>query len=156
MPNNIILEQHNNYITIKSAGPFSSLLLVKADYLNTSDSLWLNCESDGTDLRIEYPNLFWKSASLTFQEFPTVIKGERKSPPKGYPTSRRDYAVPDTYRLPIDKKHIRAALSYFTRTQGLSSKVRQAAARKIVSRAKRYGIDVSKESRIAQIARGKK
>ena len=44
----------------------------------------------------------------------TEKEGAPKSPPKGYPTDRSQYADPKNYKYPIDnEKHVRAALSYF-------------------------------------------
>lgn len=42
----------------------------------------------------------------------------RKSPPKGYPTDKSQYADPTNYRYPIDPKHIHAAISYYNAGAG--------------------------------------
>lgn len=41
------------------------------------------------------------------------IKNSHKSPPKGKPKSRSQYADPQRYKWPLDMKHIRAAVGYF-------------------------------------------
>lgn len=40
-------------------------------------------------------------------------KHAHKSPPKGYPEDREQYADPENYKYPIDDEHIRAAIAYF-------------------------------------------
>lgn len=41
------------------------------------------------------------------------VTDSNKTPPKGYPTDKNQYADPDNYKYPIDKDHIKAAASYF-------------------------------------------
>jgi hypothetical protein len=41
------------------------------------------------------------------------VTNAHKSPPKGKPKDKNQYADPDHYKYPIDEKHIRAAVSYF-------------------------------------------
>lgn len=54
------------------------------------------------------------------------------------------FAVPDKRKLPIhDEKHVRAAMSRFSSTEGLTSEERTTAAKKIVTAAKSHGIDAS-------------
>ncbi|WP_436664225.1 phage protease [Alicyclobacillus acidoterrestris] len=44
------------------------------------------------------------------------VANAHKSPPKGKPTDKSQYADPDHYKYPIDAKHIRAAVSYFNQS----------------------------------------
>jgi hypothetical protein len=54
------------------------------------------------------------------------------------------FAVPDKRKLPIhDEKHVRAAMSRFSSTEGLTPEERAAAAKKIVAAAKSHGIAAS-------------
>lgn len=55
-----------------------------------------------------------------------------------------DFAVPGKRKLPIhDEAHVRAAMSYFSKTSGLTSEERRSAFHRIVARAKQLGIDAS-------------
>src|SRR6185369_3969903 len=36
-----------------------------------------------------------------------------KSPPKGYPSDKSEYADPENYKYPIDAEHIQAAIGYY-------------------------------------------
>lgn len=55
-----------------------------------------------------------------------------------------DYAVPGKKKLPIhDKKHVVAAWNLLPRTQGLTSEEIAEAKRRILARAKKFGIDTS-------------
>jgi len=55
--------------------------------------------------------------------------------------------------LPIhDESHIRNAISRFSQTDFQSDNARQEAAKKIVSAAKRHGIDVDEDSDVAKAA----
>ena len=45
----------------------------------------------------------------------TLRKGDRESLPKGYPTDRSEYADPENWKYPIDRGHIHAAISYFSK-----------------------------------------
>ena len=78
----------------------------------------------------------------------------RKSPPKGYPENRSQYAIPDEYRFPMDEKHIRAALSYFDKHKYKSPAQRRSAARKMLRAAKKFGINVSEDSKVYSAAHG--
>lgn len=71
----------------------------------------------------------------------------RKSPPKGYPKSRSQYADPTRWKYPIDtEEHVRAALSYFSkpanRTGYSGDEVKKIAGR-ILSAALKRGITVN-------------
>ena len=79
-------------------------------------------------------------------------EGEHHTPPKGYPTSRDDYAVPDYYIFPIDRKHIHAAISYFGKHSWQVGENKKEAAKRILSRAEKYGIDVGKDSDVYRAA----
>lgn len=81
-------------------------------------------------------------------------QGEHHTPPKGYPTDKEDYAVPEYYEFPIDRKHIHAAISYFSSHKWESSEMKRRAAKRILARAKKYGVDVSDDSDVARAAHG--
>lgn len=75
------------------------------------------------------------------------IADERNKPPKGYPTSRDSYAVPDEYLFPIDtKEHIKAAVSMFSRHKFKDEAQKKEAARRILNAAKQHGITVGKDT----------
>jgi hypothetical protein len=76
-------------------------------------------------------------------------QGEHKTPPKGYPKERSQYAVPEYYEFPIDtKKHVRAALAYFDKHTWESSSMKKKAARRILTAAKKFNIAVSEDSAV--------
>lgn len=79
---------------------------------------------------------------------------ERKSPPKGYPKDRSEYALPDTYEFPIDDKHIHAAVSYFHSHRFADAGQKRSAAKRILSAARRHGVEVSDDSDVARAAHG--
>lgn len=144
----------------------SSLVLLKANLSDgTTDSVWVECNGESDIYSFDFPTRLWKSATLVSSTFPLfkaerqagkLRTGEHHTPPKGYPTKRSDYAVPAKYVMPIDKPHIRPALSYFSRHRFASPAEKQVAARRILNRAKRYGIKVDPDSIVAQAAKGKK
>ncbi|MDE3023210.1 MAG: hypothetical protein KGI54_15400 [Pseudomonadota bacterium] len=86
----------------------------------------------------------------------TFVKAadERKSPPKGYPEDKREYALPDTYEFPIDREHIHAAISYFSKHNWRETGQKKSAAKRIMAAAKKFGVDVDKDSDVARAARG--
>jgi hypothetical protein len=77
---------------------------------------------------------------------------ERKSPPKGYPKDKRQYAVPEKYMFPIDRKHIRAAIKLFGHHKWESEELKRKAARRIVNAARKYGIHVDPDSEVGRAA----
>lgn len=79
---------------------------------------------------------------------------ERQSPPKGYPTDKDQYALPDTYEFPIDASHIHAAISYFSSHHFDSAAQRRGAATKILNAARHHGVHVSDNSDVARAAHG--
>lgn len=79
---------------------------------------------------------------------------QHHTPPKGYPTDKEDYAVPEYYEYPIDRKHIHAAISYFPKHKWRSGEHKKRAAKRILNRAKKYGVHVSEDSAVAQAAKG--
>jgi hypothetical protein len=74
-------------------------------------------------------------------------ESERKTPPKGYPKNQKEYAIPEELKYPIDTyDHIKAAMTYFSQYENnYDSEKRKTIWRKIVSAAKKQGIEVSKE-----------
>jgi hypothetical protein len=81
-------------------------------------------------------------------------KADRKSPPKGYPEDRSEYAVPDEYEFPIDAKHIHGAIGYFSEHPFKSAEQKRSAAKRILHAAKKHGVDVSDDSDVARAAHG--
>lgn len=83
------------------------------------------------------------SFDLEALALPTLIckkelsQGQHHTPPKGYPTDKDDYAVPEYYEYPIDRKHIHAAISYFDKHKWKTSEHKRRAARRILDRAKK-------------------
>ena len=83
------------------------------------------------------------------------ISGAKKTPPKEYReeggTSKSDYADPNNWKYPVfNKEKTRAAISYFAKPKNYgtySTSERKAVARRILSAAKKYDIDVSDEWR---------
>ena len=78
------------------------------------------------------------------------VEGGRKSPPKDYPKSKKQYADPKNFKYPLDtEKHVRAAISYFSKPKNAavySSAEQKSVWGRIKSAAKKYGIKFSKES----------
>lgn len=76
-------------------------------------------------------------------------KGAHRTPPKGYPSDRDQYADPATYTYPIDTaEHVRAAISYFSKPKNAAryTSAEQAAMwRRIRQAARRFGIRMSRE-----------
>lgn len=83
----------------------------------------------------------------------SLDKADRKSPPKGYPQERSQYAVPDKWMFPIDRKHIHAAISYFP-SHHWKDADKGAAGRRIMAAARRFGVHVSPDSDVGTAARG--
>jgi vacuolar-type H+-ATPase subunit I/STV1 len=78
---------------------------------------------------------------------PGPKKGAPKSPPKGYPTSRDQYADPENYKYPLDTyDHTRAAIGYFSQADNRSAyspEEQKFMWRRIIAAAKRDGIELS-------------
>lgn len=81
-------------------------------------------------------------------------KADRKSPPKGYPQDRSQYAVPEDYEFPIDEKHIHAAIGYFHTHRFKDEAQKKRAAKRILSAAKKYGVEVKDDDDVARAAHG--
>lgn len=95
----------------------------------------------------------WKVLRLPLAK--KLSQDQHHTPPKGYPTDKEDYAVPEYYEFPIDRKHIHAAISYFSSHKFRSGEHKKRAAQRILSRAKKYGVKVSDDSDVARAAHGK-
>jgi hypothetical protein len=80
---------------------------------------------------------------------PSEREGEPKTPPKGYPESRTEYADPKNYKYPLDTyDHVRAAITYFSNADNrakYSSDEQKYMWGRITAAAKRQGIDISDE-----------
>ena len=72
-----------------------------------------------------------------------------KSPPKGYPENRDQYADPENYKYPLDtENHVRTALCYFSKGAnrsggGYSPEEQKFMWRRILAAAKKHGIKLS-------------
>lgn len=102
--------------------------------------------------------LFAETLKGCVQDF-VVVKalrqGEHDTAPKGDPKDRADYADPEHYAFPIDThEHVRAAISYFNKHNWSASEHKARAARRILRAAKKFGIDVSRDSDVARAAKG--
>lgn len=65
-----------------------------------------------------------------------------------------DFAFPKERKDPLnDEAHVRDALGRFSQTEGVSAEEKHEAARRILARAKHFGIDVSEDSDVAQAAK---
>ena len=75
-------------------------------------------------------------------------RGAHRTPPKGYPKKRSEYADPKEFKYPINSpEHIHAAISYFSKPKnaGEYSGVQQRAIwRRIKAAAKKHKIEVAK------------
>ncbi len=73
-----------------------------------------------------------------------------RSRPKGYPTKRSAYAVPQEYRYPLNtKKRVRAAIAYFSRpayARRYTKSEQLTIWKRMVRAAKRYKIDLSRDA----------
>lgn len=64
------------------------------------------------------------------------------------------FADPENEKLPVhDADHVKAALGRFNQTQFDSDKAKRKAAKKIMSAAKKFGVEVSDDSNVAQAAK---
>ncbi len=86
-------------------------------------------------------------------------EGEHHTAPKGYPTRRSAYAVPDYWEFPLEgntptetDKRIRAAIAYFSKHPWHADEHKAEAARRILHAAKEHGIHVSKDSDVYRAA----
>lgn len=81
---------------------------------------------------------------------PAGKTGGCKTPPKGYPESKKQYADPANFKYPLDtEKHVRAAISYFSKPKNAgvySGEQQRAIWGRIKSAAKKRGIELSEES----------
>jgi len=76
--------------------------------------------------------------------------GAHRASPKGYPESKKDYAIPSEYKYPIDTvKHVRAAISYFSKTKNAGQYTvseQKSIWERIKGAAKKFGIKLSEKS----------
>lgn len=86
-------------------------------------------------------------------------EGQHHTAPKGYPTRRSAYAVPDYWEFPLEgntptetDKRIRAAIAYFSKHPWHADEHKAEAARRILHAAKEHGIHVSKDSDVYRAA----
>jgi hypothetical protein len=78
-------------------------------------------------------------------------KGERKSPPKGYPKDKSLYADPKNWKYPLDnKKRAKSAWSYINmprNRKGYSNKELSMIESKIKKALKRYNVEISEDKK---------
>lgn len=73
--------------------------------------------------------------------------------PKGYPDKSSEYADPKRKAYPIDRKHIHAAITYFGKyAHRYSPEERKRIAGRILNAAKKFGIEVGKNSEVREAA----
>jgi hypothetical protein len=79
------------------------------------------------------------------------VEYTHKTPPKGYPKTKKKYADPNNYKYPLDtEKHVRAAIAYFSKPKNYSiysPDERHAMWNRILRAAKKFGIEVSDENK---------
>lgn len=83
-------------------------------------------------------------------------EGEHRTAPgeAGYPKEKREYAVPEKYVFPIDdEKHVHAAIAYFHKHSFKSAAEKRSAAKRILSAARKHGVEVSKDLDVCKAAR---
>lgn len=93
------------------------------------------------------------SAAIAALALAVEKAARRRSPPKGYPKDKRDYAVPDKYLFPIDRKHIHAAISYFPHHHWTAGDNKRQAAQRILHAARRFGVQIDPDDAVSQAAR---
>lgn len=77
------------------------------------------------------------------------LSEERSKPPKGYPKSKDQYAIPDEYLFPIENaKHVRAAVVLFGKHNFKDEAQKKEAAKRIIRAAHKYGVDVGKDTEV--------
>lgn len=78
-------------------------------------------------------------------------RGAHRTPPKGYPSEKSQYAIPSEYKYPLDtEKHVRAAMAYFSKAKNsgrYSSEEQRSIWRRILHAAKKMGIKAAKETK---------
>lgn len=87
-----------------------------------------------------------------------VHKAKEKVPGnKGYPKKESQYADKQARpaKFPVDsKEHVHAAISYFSKGHFGSASEKKSTARRILSAAKKFGVNVSKDSAVYKAAHG--
>lgn len=79
----------------------------------------------------------------------------RTSSPKGYPTSKSQYADPANWKFPIDRKHIRGAIGYFNKAEnrrGYTAPEQATMARRMVKAARKFGVTIDPRSALGRKA----
>jgi len=134
---NSALEQ---YGTDKAAARVAWSAVKKAGYAKKGDK-WVkvSSEKEGDDLVEETVDAA------------TPAQIVHKSPPKGYPKSKSQYADPKRYKYPLDTyQHARAALAYWSKKKnraGYSPEEQRTIWSRILRACKKFGIKVSKTQR---------
>lgn len=97
----------------------------------------------------------WELADIATEHFnekealEKLESGQHKSPPKGYPTDKSEYADPEFYEFPLDTpKRVKAALAYFDKHKWHSPERKKEAAKRILAKAKKFDISVSKDTNV--------
>ena len=82
--------------------------------------------------------------------------GQHKTAPKGYPEDPSMYAVPEYYMFPLDtKKRVKSAIAYFGKHDWKKGEHKKRAALRILAAAKKFDIEVSKDTDVYKTAHGK-
>jgi hypothetical protein len=80
-------------------------------------------------------------------------QGEHDSPPDGYPEDRSEYADPDHFMFPLDtKKRVSSAIGYFSKHDWDAAEHKKRGAKRILRAAKKFDIEVSKDSDVYRAA----
>ena len=119
-----------------------------ADQLDPPEH-WLENPPALTESQTDLIEALDEMAKVTEAKRPGPKQGAPKSPPKGYPESRDKYADPENYKYPLDtEKHVRAALSYFSKKSnrskgGYSPEEQKFMWNRILAAARKLGIELS-------------
>jgi len=98
----------------------------------------------------------FQSVTLVKAEDKELKTGQHRTPPKGYPTSESEYAVPEYFEFPIDTaKRVRSAMAYFNKHSWHSDEHKTTAAKRILRAAKKFDIEVDKDSDVYKVAHRK-
>ena len=103
-----------------------------------------------TDGKLLKSTLFWECILKAH-----LKQGEHDSPPEGYPRDRNQYADPKHYAFPIDTAdRVKSALAYFNKHEWDTPADKKSAARRILTAAHKYGIQVGKDDDVFRAAHG--
>ena len=91
---------------------------------------------------------------IALKETPGFVEKARLDAKERRAVPTDEFAFPKERKEPLnDEGHVRAAIGRFDEVQGVTSAERQEAARRIIARAKHFGIDISEDSIVAHAAK---